>query len=133
MSFSCTAHGSERVKNAHFWVFMMKYSKSKMTQLHLFYFLVTRETRRKNLQWCFHEIRRKKSHIVYRGNLTPLHSLLPVIVQKMYIFEFSHIPPHPRSLAPCTRKRFQFPFSADELLSKHLLFSLLEPGGTASL
>lgn len=54
-----------------------------MTQLHLFYFLVTRETRRKNLQWSFHEIKRKKkktTHIVYRGKLVPLSSFLPAMV-----------------------------------------------------
>lgn len=58
MIFSFIAQGRERVKTHSLclWGFVVKYSKSRMTQLHLFYFLVTRETRRKNLQCCFHEI-----------------------------------------------------------------------------
>ena len=50
--FGFVAQGSKRVKTHGLclWGCVVKYSESRMTQLHLFYFLVTRETRRKNLQ-----------------------------------------------------------------------------------
>lgn len=62
--FSFVAQGKGRVKTHSLclWGFTVKYSESRMTQLHLFYFLVTRETRRKNLQRCFHAIKRKNPH-----------------------------------------------------------------------